>query len=148
MRYCKNCGSKMDELDGYCSNCGVRVDLGESMSDSYKEDFANHTYENKKDRRASIEDSLNGIGDLINDNTYAFISFLCGVLSLTIGTFACAIVSLVFGKKALEKCRREGALGENFCKIGMLCSKICIVISSAIAAVALLVFCIPLIAGL
>ena len=133
MRYCKKCGNRLDDFDSYCGNCGAKVE-----NDSYSQNNTNRgKYEGGQDKRTTIEDSINNFTESASKNFEALICFICGILSLTCGTFICAIVSLVFASKAREKEQDKDPTGSMFCKVGVISSKVCIVLSilSAIVCV-------------
>ena len=125
MRYCKKCGNRLDDFDSYCGSCGTK---GEDNfhSDDYT---SNDRVDNKQDKRNTVEDSINNITDVVSKNPESFICFLLGILSVTFGTFICAIISLVFGKKAVEKGQDKDEKCAMFCKVGRICSKISIVLA-------------------
>lgn len=154
MRYCTKCGNRLDDFDSYCGNCGAKADINRSSYSSFDDvngaadDYSKNDGKIKNDKRKSVEETMDDVSKVISDNTYAFICFVCGILSLTVGTFVCAIVSLIFGKKGLEKCQNEGVMGASFCKIGMICSKVSIAFSVIGLAVGILVLVAPLLLAL
>ena len=91
MKYCRNCGNRLDDLDTYCSSCGAQAEDTQSSSN------------NTQDKRTTVEDSINNLTESASKNFEALICFICGIASLTLGTFICAIVSLVFAKIDKEK---------------------------------------------
>ncbi|MDE6475107.1 MAG: zinc-ribbon domain-containing protein [Clostridia bacterium] len=125
MRYCKKCGNRLDDFDSYCGNCGTKVE-----DSSYSSDYAhNERSDNGQDKRTTVGDSINNITDVANKNPESFICFILGILSVTFGTFICAIISLVFGKKAAEKGQDKDEKCAMFCKVGRICSKISIALT-------------------
>ena len=120
MKYCRNCGNRLDDLDGYCSSCGAQAEDTQSSPN------------NTQDKRTTVEDSINNLTESASKN------FVCGIASLTLGTFICAIVSLVFAKIAKEKGQDNDKTGAMFCKVGAICSKVCIALS-VLSAVVLIV---------
>lgn len=138
MRYCTKCGNRLDDFDSYCGNCGAKVD-GRS-------DFDGDTFKDsggRKDKRAQVKDAVKSVENSINDFTdevskypESFLCFLLGILSLTFGTFICAIVSLVFGKKAIEKGQDKDSKCSTFCKVGRICS----IVSIVLTGVGLIIF--------
>ncbi|MDE6870411.1 MAG: hypothetical protein K2J75_06755 [Clostridia bacterium] len=134
MRYCKKCGSRLDDFDSYCGSCGTKVD-----ERSYTSDYANvEQDDNRQDKRNTVEDSINNVTDIVSKNPESFICFLLGILSITFGTFICAIISLVFGKKAVEKGQDKDEKCAMFCKVGRICSKISIVLAVIAVVVSVL----------
>lgn len=126
MRYCKKCGNRLDDFDSYCGSCGTKVeDSACSSSDFTRDDRAN----DRQDKRTTVEDSINNITDVVSQNSESFLCFLLGILSVTVGTFVCAIISLVFGKKAVEEGQDKDEKCAMFCKVGRICSIISIVLT-------------------
>ena len=81
-----------------------------------------------------------GFDDLertINENIYAFLCFVLGICSFFV-SFIAAIISLVCYKKGMELCEREGKPGADLCKIGRICSKVCIGITIAAAVIGII----------
>ncbi len=135
MRYCKKCGTRLDDFDSYCGSCGTKVeDSAYRSSDYARDDRAN----DGQDKRTTVEDSINNITDVVSQNSESFLCFLLGILSVTVGTFVCAIISLVFGKKAVEEGQDKDEKCATFCKVGRICSIISIVLTVvAVVAVVL-----------
>ena len=127
MKYCRNCGNRLDDLDTYCSSCGAQAEDTQSSSN------------NTQDKRTTVEDSINNLTESASKNFEALICFICGIASLTLGTFICAIVSLVFEKIAKEKGQDNDKTGAMFCKVGAICSKVCIALS--VLSVVVLIVC-------
>ena len=137
MRYCKKCGNRLDDFDSYCGNCGAKVE-----NDTYSQSNTDReNYGDKQDKRTSIEDSINNFTEAASKNFDALICFVCGILSVTCGTFICAIVSLVFASRAKAKGQDSDPTGATFCKVGTICSKVSIALSvlSAIVFIVLAV---------
>lgn len=136
MRYCKKCGNRLDDFDSYCGCCGTKVEDSSSYSNSSDRNAYNENRDNKQDKRNTVEESIDKITDTVSKNYESFICFLLGILSVTFGTFICAIVSLVFGKKAAEKGQDKDDKCATFCKVGIICSKV----SIALTVVAVVAF--------
>ena len=135
MRYCKKCGNRLDDFDSYCGNCGTKVE-----DSAFSGEYANsERTDNCQDKRTMVEDSINNITDVASKNPESFICFLLGILSVTFGTFICAIISLVFGKKAVEKGQDKDEKCAMFCKVGRICSKISIALTVIFAVLSIFV---------
>ncbi|MDE5756768.1 MAG: zinc ribbon domain-containing protein [Clostridia bacterium] len=151
MRYCRKCGNRLDDFDSYCGNCGAKVEDRASSfdGDTYKDSGGRKdTRTQVKDAVKSVENSLNDFTDEVSKNFESFLCLILGILSLTFGTFICAIVSLVFGKKAVEKGQDKDEQCAMFVKVGRICSKISIAFT--IIAVIIFVICwiaLPMIYG-
>ena len=143
MRYCRQCGSRLDDFDSFCSNCGAKVEEREHI-DFNDEDRV----ENVGSQRSSVEDSINNVTDTVTENTESFLCFLLGILSVTCGTFICAIISLIFGKKAIEKGQVADSKCATFCKVGKICSIVSIALTGVGIALSAICWIIPLIFGL
>ncbi|MDE6276467.1 MAG: zinc-ribbon domain-containing protein [Clostridia bacterium] len=135
MKYCRKCGNKLDDFDSYCGNCGAKVE-------------ERNEYENPQVKHKSVEDSINDITNTASENTESFLCFLLGILSVTCGTFICAILSLVFGKKAIEKGQDQDGKCATFCKVGRICSIVSIVLTAVAVASSLIIgLALPLLLG-
>ena len=143
MGYCRKCGYRLDDFDSYCPNCGAKVEERRNA------DFdGNSSKENVSSNRVKIEDSINNLTETVSQNYESFLCILLGILSLTFGTFICAIISLVFGKKAVEKRQDKDAKCATFCKIGKICSIVSIVMTGVGLILSAICWILPLALGL
>lgn len=153
MGYCRKCGAKVDDLDAFCGNCGARIERVTAQDDEFAR---SQTYTNKSDGTyadgaKNKQKPSGGLDDLertIDENIYAFLCFVLGIASFFV-SFVAAIVSLVLYKKGMELCEREGKPGADLCRIGRICSKVCIGLTIAAAVIGIIatvcVFVLPLI---
>ena len=142
MRYCVKCGSRLDDFDSYCPNCGTKVE------DRRKETFYDgNCNDNASDKRVKVEDAINDITETVSQNSESFLCILLGVLSLTFGTFICAIISLVFRKKAIEKGQDKDSKCATFCRVGKICSIISIVLTVVGIVLSIICWTLPLALG-
>lgn len=133
MRYCRKCGDRLDDFDSYCPNCGAKVE--ERQRVDFEDDSCKDSADSK---RIKVEDAINNITDTVSQNSESFLCFLLGILSLICGTFICAIISLVFRKKAVEKGQINDSKCATFCKVGKICS----IVSIALTGVGIILFAI------
>ena len=136
MAYCRKCGYRLDDFDSYCPNCGTKVEEPKVEFDD------GSCKENVSSNRAKVEDAINDITDTVSQNSQSFLCLVLGILSLTFGTIICAIISLVFHKKAIELGQDKNSQCATFCKVGKICSIVSIVftcIGAALFTISLLI---------
>ena len=143
MRYCTKCGNRLDDFDSYCPNCGAKVE--ERVRSDFDSDSCK---ENASSKRVKVEDAINNITDTVSQNSESFLCILLGVLSLTLGTFICAIISLVFRKKAIELGQTNDSKCATFCKIGKICSIVSIALTGVGLILSAVCWILPLALGL
>ncbi len=144
MGYCRKCGAKVDDLDAFCGNCGAHIGRGTQEDTEFVDNNADtnknqeYTTPNGAKNDEKPKGGLDDIERTMNENIYAFLCFVLGICSFFVG-FIAAIISLVFYKKGMEKCEKEGKPGADLCKIGKICSKVCIGIAIVCGAIGLIV---------
>ena len=133
MKYCKNCGSSVDDSDVFCGNCGTRVFSEEENSIAQpfakQNERVDNTFENKEEVTRASSSSEKKRPKVLKENSDAMLCMILGIVALCGGGIIFAIISIVLSKRAQELCKTGEYDGESNIKTGLLCSKIAIILT-------------------